>query len=267
MLNTQSTNRFAIGTIATAILAVALNVVPVSAADPTPAPIARIMPNLSYVRLANMSELGSSIHTVEVYGLSTRTTLGRFQVEVPAKASKQIRPTDMLQGLSQTELDQFMSLYITTSRDKQYWQHVRYDATTGAFSNASVCPEPTSSATPATPVALNVHTSRIPQYVSFVTAHNYGNAVGRYEARVYDSATGARLGSIDIELAPRQTITENGHWFHNAIGLLFPRDDQVHLNVEFVEKGSPSGARLTVAHEVYDVFAKTTANLSNGCAV
>jgi hypothetical protein len=236
---------------------------PAEAVAAAPAtPIIQVSPTRSYVRLANMGDT-PAINTVEIYGLRSRTTLGSFQIVVPAKASLQIRPTEMIQTFVPLDLDQFLAVYVSNGHTRQYWQHVRFDARSGAFSDAGVCTAPP--APDAAPMALNVHTSRIPAYVSFVTAHNFSDVPGQFQAVVYDAATGARLGAIDVDLGPRQTLSETGMWFHNTIGLFFPREDQLHLNVEFVTRGPSTGARLAVGHEVVNALTGTSVNLSNPC--
>jgi hypothetical protein len=229
-------------------------------------PIARVSPALSYIRFANMAESGTATHSVEVYGLDSHSVLGTVQVDVPAKGSLQVRPTDMIRSLQPIELNQFVALYVRGTGPRQFWQHVKFDPRSGAFSDAGVCTKATPAADEA-PVALNVHTAAIPTYVSFVTVHNFTDIGARYQARVYNAATGAALGAATIELGPRGTFSENGLWFHNAVGLFFPGADLPHLNVEFVELGGPTGARLSVAHEVVNALTGETANLSNPCVL
>ncbi len=222
-------------------------------------------PGRSYVRIANMSTAPVT-STIEVYGLETESTLGSFQIQVPAKASVQIKAEAMIQSLLPLELDQFLALYVRNGHPDQLWQHVQYDENNGEFSNAGICTySPDPDFLPPGNVALNVHTTRIAQYASFVTVHNFTDETGTFEVRVYNASTGALKGTTEIELGPRVSLNESSDWFQGAVGWFFPNETELHMNIEFVPVDPASAARITVGHVVADLFQGGTTNLSNPC--
>lgn len=235
-------------------------------AEAAKTPVVRIFPTQSYLRLANLGDAPVT-HSIEVYGLDSASTLGSVQITVPAKASLQVRPQDMLQTLLPINRDQFMALYIDPSAAKQYVQHVRFDGRTGAFGDATSCLlKSPAAAAPA--AALNVHTSRIARYASFVTVHNAGADPIALEARLTDARTGARLGTIAIPLPARGTHSASGIWYQQQGGLFLPAEDQVHFNVEFVPTDGQDTSKLVVGHEVQDLTASSgPINLSTMCAI
>ncbi len=222
-------------------------------------------PGRSYVRIANMSTAPVT-STIEVYGLETESTLGSFQIQVPAKASVQIKAETMIQSLLPLELDQFLALYVRNGHPDQLWQHVQYDENNGEFSNAGICTfSPDPDFLPPGNVALNVHTTRIAQYASFVTVHNFSDTTGIFEVRVYNASTGALKGTTEIELSPRASLNESSDWFQGAVGWFFPNETELHMNIEFVPVDPASAARITVGHVVADLFQGGMTNLSNPC--
>ncbi|MDX2221827.1 MAG: hypothetical protein SFV21_03695 [Rhodospirillaceae bacterium] len=241
----------------------------VSQPAPAATAILRLFPSQSYVRLANLTGDAPVTHTLELYGLDTRTTLGRFQVTVPAKGSIQFSPRDMVPGTRPADLDQFMALYIDGAPAGQFWQHVRYDAANGSFSDATVCATGDDAADrgarPA--AAINVHTDRIGRYASFVTVHNPGVAPVSLQARLTHARTGERIGTIAIDLPPRGTHSASGVWYQLNGGLFIPTAEQQHFNVEFVAADGSAPPRLTVSHEVRDLLANQSVNLSMLCAL
>lgn len=234
-----------------------------------PTAIVRLFPGLSYVRLANLAGDAPVTHALELYGLDTRTTLGRVQVTVPAKGAVQFSPRDMLPGLPPADLDQFMALYIDAAPPGQFWQHVRFDPANGAFSDATVCATGDDAADRAArpAAAINVHTDRIARYASFVTVHNAGAAPVSLQARLTHARTGERIGTIAIDLPPRGTHSASGVWYQLNGGLFLPTAEQQHFNIEFVAADGTTLPRLIVGHEVRDLFANQSTNLSTLCAL
>jgi len=224
-----------------------------------------IDPRRSYVRFANMSDQPVT-NIVEVYGLDSESTLGRFQITVPAKASVQVRPDQMIQSLLPLDLDQFLALYVENGHTNQFWQHVQFDQHSGEFADAGVCTYiPDVNFLPPGNVAINVHTTRINWYASFVSVHNFSDVTAAYEVRVYRSATGELMGTTEIDLGPRETLNESGYWFQGAVGWYFLEPNDLHMNVEFVPLAQDDTQRIAVGHVVGDVYEGGTANLSNPC--
>lgn len=220
----------------------------------------------SFIRLANLRDQPTRNY-VEIYGVSDRASLGSFVVDVPAKASVQFQPELMIQPFAPVNWNQPIVLYVENGRDKQVWQHIKWRARADAFTDASVCASPPhlDYVQPGN-AALNVYPGGFSRYASTVTAHNFSDKTGRYEARIFDAATGKRLGAVAFELGARQSFARTGAYFAQQADVVAPVDDARYLNVEFVSVGD-AGARIVVGHEVTDVFTGDTLNLSNPCSI
>jgi hypothetical protein len=161
-------------------------------------------------------------------------------------------------------------LYVENGREKQLWQHVRNNEQTGRIEDASVCTHsPHQDYIPAQQVVLNAQINRVGPRHSLVLLRNFSEQDAVFEARMYDAATGANLGKLDIPLAARESFSET------AFALL-DQSDQVRvqaigypdaLNIEFVQKAPQDGARVVVAHALYDYTTGDGTNLSNPCPI
>lgn len=219
----------------------------------------------SFIRFANLRGQATRNY-VEIYGLTDKATLGSFVVDVPAKATVQIQPERMIYTFAPVNWDQPVVLYVENGRDKQVWQHVKLNPATGDFSDASVCVSPPhlDYAAPGN-AALDVFPGGLSRYTSTVSVHNFSDVTGRYEAHVYDAATGQQLGAVAFELPARTSFTRQGSYFAQLAALPARADESRFLNVEFVSVGNPV-AKITVAHEVTDLAGRTV-NLSNPCPI
>jgi hypothetical protein len=228
--------------------------------------IVRVAAGASYIRLANMLDKPTRNY-VEVYGLSDQATLGSFVVDVPAKASVQFQPEKMLQTFAPVNWDQPLVLYVENGRDKQVWQHIKSYPGSSVFFDASVCtPPPHLDYVQPGNVAINVHAGSGTGYISTITVHNFSDKTGRYEAQIYDTATGQQVGATAFELKPRQSLTRSGSYYAQQAGPAAPETRDRYLNVEFVSVGDPD-ARIVVGHEVLDAARGYVLNLSNPCAL
>lgn len=216
----------------------------------------------SFIRFANLRGQATRNH-VEIYGLTDKATLGSFVVDVPAKATVQVQPERMIFTFAPVNWDQPVVLYVENGRDKQVWQHVKLNPATGDFSDASVCVSPPhlDYAAPGN-AALDVFPGGLSRFTSTVSVHNFSDVTGRYEAHVYDAATGQQLGAVAFELPARASFTRQGSYFAQLAAMA---DESRFMNVEFVSVGNPV-ARITVAHEVTDLSGRTV-NLSNPCPI
>lgn len=229
--------------------------------------IARLFPGQSYIRLANLG--GESVtHGIEIYGLDSVTFLGRAQVTVPPKASIQIQPAALLPHVPPSEINQFLALYIDPAPANQFVQHVRFDSANGIFSDATACQLVQNTPRPRPAAVVNVHTSKLPRYASFVWVYNAGDRPMDLEARVSDSTTGARIGEFALKLPAGAMHSASGIWYQSQAGLFLPTDMQLHTNIEFVPTDGQVISNLIVGHEVKDFFLDGgTANLSMLCPV
>lgn len=228
--------------------------------------ITGVVPGASFIRFSNLRDEATRNY-VEIYGVTDRQTLGSFVVDVPAKATVQIQPERMIFTFAPVNWNQPIVLYVENGRDKQVWQHIKLNDRTGAFSDASVCASPPhiDYVQPGN-AALDVFPGGFTRFSSTVTAHNFSDKAGRFEARVFDAATGKKIGAVAFELAARQSFTRGGVNFASISDVSSPVDDSRFMNVEFVQVGD-GGARLVVGHEVADIFNGATMNMSNPCSI
>lgn len=230
--------------------------------------ITGIVAGSSFVRFTNLRGEATRNH-VEIYGLTDKQTLGSFTVDVPAKATVQIQPERMIYTFAPVNWNQPIVLYVENGRDKQVWQHLKLNAATGDFSDASVCVTPphldyAAPGNAALDVFPGVFPGGLARYTSTVSVHNFSGFTGRYEAHVYDAATGQQLGAVAFELPARQSFIRQGSYFSQLVAAAAAKaDDSRFFNVEFVSVGDPN-ARITVGHDVTDASGRTV-NLSNPC--
>lgn len=223
----------------------------------------------SFLRFANMRSGEPVRNYVEVYSIDRGRALGRFELDVPAKASIQLNYLEMISaaGLYYTDVaDQDLALYVQNGRDKQLWQHVQYDAVAGSLVNASVCAAaPHVDYVPAQNVAINVHTSSIQRSHSLLTIHNFADVDGSFDANVYDAKDGKLIGTVPLRLPARGSFNESARWFEEQLGFT-PTRDQYHMNIELVPTSIPH-AKVVVGHAVFNPVTGSGGNLSNPCAI
>jgi len=223
----------------------------------------------SFVRFANFREDGPVRNYVEIYSLDQQRTLGRFEFDVPAKASIQMSYLAIVGAarLDYSELaGQDVVLYVQNGREKQIWQHVAYDAAADTLINLSVCSyAPAVDYIPVGNVLLNLHTSVVPRFMSLVSIHNFADQAGDFDANVYDARNGRLLGTVPLTLAARSTFNESALWFEQQVGLR-PTRDQAHINVELVPTSNPE-AKVIVAHAAVNTITGQAANLSATCPI
>ncbi len=228
--------------------------------------IVNVYAGQSSVRIANTGT-SPARHEIEVYGVSDRAPIGRFVLEVPAKASLVFRPETMIQTLTTVNWDQLLVLYVTTAADGQLWQHVR-QYPNGETVNASVCAPARSggSVTAAGPlVALNLNSEGAAPLASFVTLHNPTDAALELDARLTSAKTGRLIGTVPVTLAPHETLNRSGHFFQTTAGWFFP--DEAQFNLEFVPRVAGFGADLLIDHTMVDLVNGERTSLANPCPV
>ncbi|MCB2107842.1 MAG: hypothetical protein KDE14_09095 [Rhodobacteraceae bacterium] len=234
-------------------------------------PIIGVEAGRSLIRFANLDDTVTATNYVEIYGLGSQATLGSFQVDVPPKASIEVRPEQMIQTFAPVDYDQPLVLYVENGRAKQLYQHVIYDAEQGSFANASACTTaPHVDYVPDGQSAINV-LAGVGRYASFVTVHNFTDVPAVFEARVYDAADGRMKGSVEIELGARESFSQSGLWYQQATGGIVigigKASQQDQINIEYAPAGPDSAARLVVAHEIYDLYRGSSTNVSNPCPI
>jgi hypothetical protein len=221
----------------------------------------------SGVRLANFLDEPTRNY-VNLYGVAEARVLGRAEVEVPAKASLQFKPEQIPWIVTAPiNWDQPLVIYVENGRQKQLWQHLQYDPSTGTLSNASICVSPPHQDYAAVDqVAINVFTSRIQRHVSLITLHNFSDADAAFEARLYDFRTGAHVGTANLEIKAHGTFSDSAQWFETEADFQ-PHGGQPYINIVFVPVNPAGGARLVVGHAMLDMTMGNAVNVSNPCSI
>jgi len=115
------------------------------------------------------------------------------------------------------------SLYVTNSNKALAgFQHVIYNSNSQFFENLSICGDASLSDGKnfvSTSNVINVHTTRIPGYPSFVMFHNYWTVAIYYDFQVFDAVTEQRIGSYRAAAAantsyliPMSAIQDSMGW-------------------------------------------------------
>ncbi len=240
-------------------------------ADPfNKTPIVGYRPGASQIRLANMRDEGMTTNYISIWGQDEKQWLGTIQVDVPAKASVWIEPHLMLETFAPVNWRQPVVLYVENSREKQLWQHVRYDGRANRLEDVSVCTNsPHADYIPARQVVLNAQINRVGPRHSIVTVHNFSEQDAVFEAHMYDAGTGQSLGKVEFPLAARDSLSQTAFWFYDNTDIVHIQAPEIpgSMNIEFVQKAPQDGAQVAVGHWVYDYTTGEGANLSNPCAI
>jgi hypothetical protein len=228
-------------------------------------------PQSSFVRFGNFRDGEPVRNYVEVYSLTQGKTIGRFELNVPARGAAQLSFLDIVSaaGLDLTTAStQELALYVQNGREKQVWQHVQYDARTESLVNASACSfSPEAAYIPPSNVAMNVHTSTIGHIRSLITIHNFADEARHLDVRVTDARTGQEIGVVPISLEPRSSFNEEAAWFENELGFR-PARNQYHVNIEVnLLEGSKANPNVIVAHALFNTRTEAVANLSAICSI
>ena len=227
-------------------------------------------PDRSYIRFANMRDETESVRNyVEVYSLDSQRVVGRFELDVRPKASRQLsyRSIIGLAGLRYEDAaTQDLVLYVQNGRGKQLWQHVHYDLNTQKLENATVCSTaPHVDYIASHNVVMNAHTSTMKFQTSLITIHNFADTDSTFQANIYDGSSGDAIGFVPIKLKARESFNESVAWFEEQMGHK-PTSAQFHYNIELVPTSFPHG-KAVIGHAVANTNTGEGANLSNPCAL
>lgn len=225
--------------------------------------ITNVYAGQSTIRIANPGSTAAR-HEIEIYGVGDHASLGRFVLEVPAKASITFKPETMIPTFAPVNWDQFLVLYVDTAAEGQLWQHVRQYPNDGPL-NASLCGPVRALSAERPQMAFNVLTDRAPGIASFVTLHNPSSTPLNLDARVYNASTGRLVGAFAMTVGAHETVNRSGHYFQSTAGWFFP--DAADFNVEFVARPGESAADLIVGHSMVDLITGDRTNLADPCPV
>jgi V8-like Glu-specific endopeptidase len=184
------------------------------------APTSLSQTTLSFLRFYNQGTISGTVTVKLANGATGQSLYTWTSPTIPSGAVLQ-------QGLADIEYLIPATLRTTTysislqSSFNGYLQHVLWSPSVGALSNLSIC---NTSATSDPKVLIDVHSSRVGGYPSYVVAHNTGTATASVNLGIYDSRTGTRLGGYVLGNIPANgqariamTSIENGAGIYPAV--------------------------------------------------
>lgn len=205
--------------------------------------------NLSYLRFLNLSGTTASVN-LTFMGAPTGTVYNFGAVTVAANTSRQYSIKTLLDSAGFTILrgsDTRLLVYMQSTTTPVSVQHVLYNPNNGFFENLSVCQ--TSNVSNGNTALVNVHTTRIADYTSFINIHNYGTEQEIFDVSIYESETGTFRGSVPVTLEANTTLEQPMSWFQDQVGWS-PSATVFHANlVVFPRLGTKNNV---VTHTVYN---------------
>ena len=220
--------------------------------------------NLSYLRFLNLSGSTSSV-TATIVGSPSGRNYGSVNVGIPNHASRQIPITQFMSdvGISGlTSPDDRLGVYLRSDGSPVAVQHVLYSEGSGFFENMSTCQN--SSVSDSNAALMNVHTTSISEYESFVTIYNYTSAAASHEIQVYEAASGAFKGQVTVSVDANSTFEQRFGWFERQLDWT-PSSTEYHANLLAFPQSGSRGA--LVFHTVFNNRLGAFLNLTNFCTI
>lgn len=224
--------------------------------------------NLSYVRLGNSGTAAATFRIV-VVGSPSGIQYGEGTFQVPANSSPQYSLAQILSAANAGSLtygDTNYSLYVQGAGGNLSLQHVIYNDANGFFENVSVCKFVAGVNYSGLNSRLaNIHTSLIPGYPAQIYIHNYSRSDATYNAAIYESVTGALMGTLLVTLRANSTYYVPFSWIEQQIGWA-PSGNQYHANMAFVAVGSGSYA-AEVGQYIFNQQLGAYVNMTSRCGL
>lgn len=220
--------------------------------------------NVSYLRLLNLSGSTATV-SVTLIGSPSGRNYGTTQISIANHAARQIPVTELLSAvglLGPISPDTRIGLYTRSDSAPVTVQHVLYSQSTGFFENMSTCQNSSVSDTNA--ALMNVHTTSITDYVSYVTIYNYTTSAVSYDVQVYEAASGTLKGLVTVSVDPNSTFEQPFSWFQDQVQWS-PSPTEYHANVVALPTSGSRGA--LIFHTVYNSRVGVFLNLTNFCTV
>jgi hypothetical protein len=226
--------------------------------------------NQSFIRFFNINPNAASTFSLSVVGSPSGQTYGTTTVAAPANASIQLSLTQILTQANAGPLaggDTNYSVYMRNPDTSSAWQHVLFNNNNRFFENVTICQFFSGALhTRVIPVVANMHTSRIGGYPSEITIHNYTNAARAYVARIFDSTTGAVLGSVTVNAGANTTARLSTADIESQIGFT-PSATQFHMNVKLGDSGAEQDLTAVIGHLVVNQEFNAALNMTALCRV
>jgi len=226
--------------------------------------------NLSYIRFFNTNPDAASTFSITVVGSPSGQSYGTTTVAAPKNASIQLSLTDILSRANAAALnsgDTNYSIYMRNPDTFSAWQHVLFNDQNRFFENVTICQFFSGALhTRVIPIVGNMHTSRIGGYPSEITVHNYTNATRSYVANVFDSTTGASLGSVPLSVGANTTARLSTDSIEQQLNFV-PSASQFHMNVKLGDASSPTELTAVIGHNVINQEFNAALNMTAWCRV
>jgi hypothetical protein len=214
---------------------------------------------ISFLRFHNAATDASSPVAVTVLDDTTGNRLGVWSLTVPSRASIQV-------GIRNIEYDAAPRIVPSASMPAYtlyvdspmigHVQHVSWNPGGGSITNLTGCLNGVSADTR---TMINVHTSLVQSYPSYLVIHNTGATTSPVRLEVQDSRNGLVLGSYTAVagLAPLATATVNVSGAIEALGLR-PGTDQNHVNL-VLDSNFTGFAQHLVVNQLAQLISNMTA--------
>lgn len=220
--------------------------------------------NISYLRFLNLSGSTASVNATLVGSPSGRN-YGTTQVSIPNNASRQVAINQLMTSVGLLGLispDTRLAVFLQSGSDPVAVQHVLYSAVNGFFENLSSCQN--SSMSDSNSALVNVHTTRIPDYTSFINIYNFGDTTATYDIDIYNSETGASIGRVPVTIEPNSAFEQPFSYFQTQMSFT-PDASTFHVNMAAFPR---SGARTAaITHIVFNERLSAYLNLTNFCTI
>lgn len=220
--------------------------------------------NLSYLRFLDLSGTAAKVAATLVGSPSGRT-YGTTTVDIANHASRQLSITDLMTAAGVTALDSTddrLGVYLRADASPVAVQHVLFSGSTGFFENMTTCQNSAVSDTNA--ALMNVHTTAIAGYTSYVTIYNYTSNEQAYDVPIYEANNGTFKGQVSVSVPANSTFEQPFSWFQDRIQWT-PEQTEYHANIKVLAQGGSRSAQ--VSHTVYNAKLNVYLNLTNFCSI
>lgn len=243
--------------------------------------IPNVRPNVSFLRIFGATGTATNVE-IRSFGNQTgrEYTTKPLRIPILANASPQqfvpaLDDAASLAGagrITPEGPDTTVTLYVrnTDSAVTSLYQLVTYNPTTQILENASVCSY--NSRTPdlsiLNHVALNVHTSLIPSYVSMIGITNPASVARTIQIAAYYSDTGETVVNYSGYTATVPAASTIRIPYSEIAGAAFNSPDHPHVDLVMYEGDSlalPFSAMLS--HSVVNVLTGVESNLTQLCPI
>jgi hypothetical protein len=220
--------------------------------------------NLSFLRLLNLSGSNANVSAILVGSPSGRS-YGTATVTVANHAARQLSITDLMGAANVTALiggDDRFAVYLRADASPIAVQNVLFSGATGFFENMSSCQN--SSVSDSNAALMNVHTTTITGFTSYVTIYNYSSNEATYDVPVYEAGAGTLKGQVSVSVAANSTFEQPFSWFQDQVQWT-PTATEYHANIQVLPRSGVRSAQ--VSHTVYNSKLGVYLNLTNFCTV